>query len=484
METRKFVDNPVNGAEERLKQLGYKQELQRGLSTPMNVVMGLANVSPVMAAFTYALAAFATVGTATAGGTLLQCINVFCIGMILAELGSIYPVSGGLYSITSYVLPKPLVFLGVFNFMIQAFIYIPAIAMGVGQYMQILFPQLPQGTLACSVISALSLIAALLIGLNSIVTNSRVTVIFLVVQMIIVFVFLYICFAHPQRNLGEVLFHPQMLNADGTALEPANFASVLMGLGIMCAAIDGYGASLGFSEETKGSCKNVGKAVFATAFLTLFFVGLCDIISMVAAPDLLSFLQADSPLLYVINSYMGPIGTTMMNIGIIIASFGCNCVLISYMGRVLWTGGRDRLWPDKINNALMKVSGKSQVPYVALILIAVVDCILVFASDIVTMITFGGMSAALVYMLIAIGSIRHRIVEKDITRPIKMPLFPIPSILVICFLCVAIGSQTPQDLMIVGIIVAIAMLYYLLYYRPREKREAAEAAAKEGNTNE
>ena len=472
MERKKFVDNPVNGAEERLKSLGYKQELKRGLSVPQNVVMGLANVSPVMAAFTYALAAFAVVGTATAGGTLLQCINVLCIGLILGELGSIYPVSGGLYSITSYVLPKPLVFLGVFNFMIQAFIYIPAIAMGVGQYLQILFPQLPQSAFAASVISALSIIVALLIGLNSNVTNSRVTQVFLVLQLVVIVIFLYVCFANPQRGLTEAIFNPQVLSADGKSLEPATFGTVLMGMGIMCAAIDGYGASLGFSEETKGSCRNVGKAVFITALLTLLLVGACDIFSMVAAPDLREFLSADSPLLYVILSYLGPIGATIVNIGIIIASFGCNVVLINYMARVLWTGGRDRLWPDKINNALMKVSGKSQVPWVATLIIAIVDCALVFASDIVTMITFGGMSAAVVYLLIAIGSIRSRMVEKDLARPFKMPLFPIPSIVVICFLCVAIASQTPSDLMIVGLILAIAMLYYLAYYRPREKRES------------
>ncbi|MDO4393513.1 MAG: APC family permease [Bacillota bacterium] len=475
---KKFIDNPTNGAELRLIDLGYKQELQRGLSVPGNVIMGLANVSPVMAAFTYALAAFATVGTATAGGTLLQCINVLCIGLILGELGSIYPVSGGLYSITSYVLPKPLVFLGVFNFMIQAFIYIPAIAMGVGAYMQILFPQLPQGTLACSIISASSIILALLIGLNSIILNNRVTTVFLIVQLIIVFVFLYVCFANPARSLGDVVLNPQIIGASGE-LEPASMITILTGMGIMCAAIDGYGASLGFSEETKGSCKGVGKAVFCTALLTLLLVGACDVFSMVAAPDLKEFLTADSPLLYVIQSYMGPVWTTLLNVGIIIASFGCNIVLINYMARVLWTGGRDRLWPDAINRQLCKVSGKSQVPYVGLLVIAVVDCVLVFASDIVTMITFGGMSAAVVYLLIAIGSIRSRIVDKDITRPFKMPLFPIPSILVICFLCIAIGSQTPSDLMIVGIILVIAMLYYLLYYRPREKREAREGENKE-----
>lgn len=476
MEKKKFVDNPINGAEERLIDLGYKPELKRGLSVPQNIVMALSNVSPVMAAFTYALAAFAVVGTATAPAAILQGINVICIGLILGELGSLYPVSGGLYSITSYVLPKPLVFLGVFNFMIQAFIYIPAIAMGVGAYLQILFPQLPQGDVATSVISALSLIVALLIGLNSIVTNSRVAQVFLALQMIVIVIFLYIAFANPQRGLGELVFHPQALDENGM-LVPATFGMVLMGIGIMCAAIDGYGASLGFSEETKGSCRNVGKAVFLSATITAVIIVTVDVFSMVAAPDLKAFLSADSPLLYVTESYLGPIGADIINIGIIIASFGCNVVLINYMARVLWTGGRDRLWPDFINNALTKVSGKSQVPWVATLAIAVVDCALVFASDLVTMITFGGMSAAVVYLLIAIGSIRSRIKEKDIERPFKMPLFPLPSIIVIVFLCVAICSQTPTDLMIVGGIVVLAMLYYFAYYRPREIRENKEKEA-------
>lgn len=470
MEKKKFVDNPINGAEERLLDLGYKQELKRGLSVPQNIVMALANVSPVMAAFTYALAAFAVVGTATAPAAILQGINVICIGLILGELGSLYPVSGGLYSITSYVLPKPLVFLGVFNFMIQAFIYIPAIAMGVGAYLQILFPQLPQSALATSVISAIALLIALLIGLNSIVTNSRVTQVFLALQMIVIVIFLYIAFANPQRGLGELVMNPMALDENGV-LVPATFGMVLMGIGIMCAAIDGYGASLGFSEETKGSCRNVGKAVFLSAVITAVIIVVVDVMAMIAAPDITEFLSASSPLLYVTEAYLGPIGADIVNIGIIIASFGCMVVLINYMARVLWTGGRDRLWPDFINNALTKVSGKSQVPWVATIIIAVVNCVLVFASDLVTMITFGGMSAAVVYLLIAIGSIRSRIKEKDLERPFKMPLFPIPSIVVIVFLCVAIGSQTPQDLMIVGGIVVLAMLYYFAYYRPREIRE-------------
>lgn len=470
-----FVDSPEDGAQRRLEQLGYHQDLNRKLSVFGNVVMALSNVSPVMAAFVYALAAFATVGIATGPAAILQGVNVILIGMILGELGSMYPISGGLYSIINYVLPKPLVFIAVFTFMIQAFIYPPSIAMGVAQYLQILFPQLPQGALACSVISAITLIIALLIGLNSIVTSNRVAKIFLALQMVVIVVFLYICFANPQRSLGDVIFNAEMLNGNGSALTPVTFGSVLMGIGILCAAIDGYPASLGFSEETKGSCRNVGKAAFISAVTTAVLIVVVLLMAIVAAPDLFDFLSSSSPLLYTAEAYMGAAGATIINVGIIISSFGCLVVIINYMARVLYTGARDKIWPGKMNDALTKVSGKGMVPWVATILIAAVDCILVFASDIVSLITFGGMAAATVYLLIAIGSVNSRIKDKTATRPFKMPLFPLPSIIVIIFLVVAIASQTPTDLAIVGGLLVIALLYYFAYIRPRDKREAKEA---------
>jgi Amino acid transporters len=169
-----FVDSPVDGAQQRLEQLGYKQVLDRRLSVFGNVVMGLSNVAPVMAAFLYGLAAFSVAGTGAIGAAWMQGINVCLIGLILAEAGSIYPVSGGLYSLVKYMLPRPLAFVAVFTFMIQAFIYPPAISMGLGLYLQELFPALPQTEMATSVIAAIALILSLFIGLNNIVTSNRV----------------------------------------------------------------------------------------------------------------------------------------------------------------------------------------------------------------------------------------------------------------------------------------------------------------------
>lgn len=477
-----FVDSKEDGAQRRLNQLGYEQTLNRELSVFGNVVMALSNVSPVMAAFVYALAAFATVGAATGPAAILQGINVILIGLILGELASMYPISGGLYSIINYILPKPLVFMAVFTFMIQAFIYPPSIAMGVAQYLQILFPGLPQGALACSGISAAVFFIALIIGLNSIVLSNRVAKIFLALQMVVLVVFLYVCFANPQRSLGDVVFHSEMLDGNG-GLTPVTFGAVLMGIGILCACIDGYGASVGFSEETKGSCRDVGKAQFISATTTAVLIVVVLLAAMIAAPSILDFLNSGSPMLYTMEAYLGTKGAAIINIGIIISSFSCLVVIINYMARVLYTGARDRIWPGKMNDLLSKVSGKSKSPWAAMVLISAVDMILVFASDIVTLITFGGMAAAVVYLLIAAGSINSRIHDKISARPFKMPLFPLPSIIVIIFLIIALFSQTATDVAIVGGLLALSLIYYFAYIRPRDKREE-KAKVKEGMDNE
>ena len=472
-----FVDNPVDGAQKRLEELGYQQVLDRRLSVFGNVVMGLSNVAPVMAAFVYGLAAFSVAGTGSVGAAWMQGINACLIGLILAEAGSIYPVSGGMYSLVKYMLPRPLAFVAVFTFMIQAFIYPPAISMGVGTYMQILFPALPQGPLATSVIAAIAIILSLLIGLSNIATSNQVAKFFLAVQLVVIFVFLYICFANPVRPLDEVIFNPVALDSAGTGLVPITFMGMLLALGIMCATIDGYPASLGFSEETKGSCRNVGKAVLCTAWITVFLVVICMTMGVVAAPNLTAFLASPSPFLYIAEYHMGIWGSSLMNIGIIISSFSCQTIVITYMSRVIFTGARDRIWPEPVNVFLNRVS-KRQTPWAATTVVGIVCSIMVFSNTMVDLVTYGGMSAAIVYMLVAIGSINSRKRDPGITRPFRMPLFPLPPVLVIGFLAMAIASQETAHQMVVGTFVLVALVYYFGFIRPRDLKEEKENNAK------
>jgi hypothetical protein len=96
----------------------------------------------------------------------------------------------------------------------------------------------------------------------------------------------------------------------------------------------------------------------------------------------------------------------------------------------------------------------------------------------VDLVTYGGMSAAIVYMLVAIGSINSRRRDRNITRPFRMPLFPLPPVIVVCFLLIAIGSQETGNQIVVGTFVLVALVYYFGYIRPRDLREERERNAK------
>ena len=352
-------------AQKRLEELGYKQELNRTLSVVGNVTMTTANASPIMAIFVLALAPLATTGTATAAAAVFQGVLVILIGLILAELGSIYPVSGGTYSIIRYILPKPLAYMGIASFVLISLIFPPSTALGVATYVQILFPQLPQSALATSCIAAVCLVLAMMVGLSSIATGDKMTRVLMVMQGVVLVIILYAFILDPQRNVADVIFSPQVLNNSGTGLEAGSVSVVLAAIGMLFGVIGGYDAALGFSEETKGSCRNIAKAVIIACVVTVVCMVTPILLSMMAAPDLLEYLKAPSPLLYSVEAYLGGTIAKIVNLGILIASFNATVMLIVWQARILYTGARDRAFPDIIGKQLMKVSGKSHVPWVA-----------------------------------------------------------------------------------------------------------------------
>ena len=89
---------PTTGADaDRLRELGYEQELRRGLRGFDNVVVGFAAISPVVALY-----GVVVVGMAVAGGAWLWMLPVALAGQCLllavyAELASEFPVANGAY---------------------------------------------------------------------------------------------------------------------------------------------------------------------------------------------------------------------------------------------------------------------------------------------------------------------------------------------------------------------------------------------------
>ncbi|HEX6725668.1 MAG TPA: APC family permease [Gaiella sp.] len=88
---------PVDRDAERLQELGYRQELARGLNAFDNVALGVAAISPVVGLYAVVL-----VGTIVAGPAWVWVLPIALAGQCLllavyAELASEFPIAGGAY---------------------------------------------------------------------------------------------------------------------------------------------------------------------------------------------------------------------------------------------------------------------------------------------------------------------------------------------------------------------------------------------------
>src|SRR4051794_29639206 len=153
-------------AQGRLEELGYTQELRRRLKVWHVVGLAMADVSPTMAVLFLTAGGFFVGGTFALGANLILAVVVTLIALCLAELAAMYPVAGGMYSLVRYVLPGPVTWITMFNYLLQG-VFIPAsIAVGVATFLQDLIPGL--SALPTSLLALIALAVATAIALMTV----------------------------------------------------------------------------------------------------------------------------------------------------------------------------------------------------------------------------------------------------------------------------------------------------------------------------
>jgi len=104
-------------------------------------------------------------------------------------------------------------------------------------------------------------------------------------------------------------------------------------------------------------------------------------------------------------------------------------------------------------------------------LLGAVATALCFASDLVTTVTFTAVLIIVLYGLIAIAALVSRVRDKDTARPSRMPLWPLPPLLALAGVVIALTQQKPHDIWIVVILFGVAAVYYVAYlHRARHDR--------------
>lgn len=458
-------------SQERLSALGYSQQLKRTLSLKDNVGLTMAVVSPLMAVFILAISPMQVGGTASIISMMLFSVVAICNGLVLAELISEYPVSGGTYSCAKFTLPTYLSSIVGFTISVQSILITSSITMGIATYIQLMFPMLEMYNIGMRFLVVIILAISFLVCIRKIDTGKKVILVLLFLQLVIMGVFIIAGFANSSRSVMEVLTYSVML--DNNTLKEVGIKTILISIAPVFAVINGYDSSLGLAEETIGESRNVSKAVIISAVGAAVLITMTVLASTVAAPDIKSYLNAVSPFLYTAEAVMGPMGKLVMNVGVLVASIGALFSVITYYSRVLYAMGRDAFYIKPINEFLSKVSPKENTPFAATGLVIVISMIVASTASLKSTVTVDGVLVATVYMLTAIASIVNRFKNKNESRTFSMPFFPLPPLIVIVTALLVIGVQaTALKLGLLALVVVGMGLGYRQHKKYESKRNS------------
>jgi amino acid transporter len=447
------VESPASS---RLEELGYAQQLKRRLHVGHVVGLAMADVSPTMAVVFLTGGVFVIGGTFAVGANLLLAVAVMLIALCLAELASMYPIAGGMYSLVRHILPAPITWITMFNYLIQGIVIPASIALGVAGFMKDLIPGIG---LDDQVFALILLAAATAIGLTKVEIGAWVTIIMVVVELVVLGIITVAALTHPQQNLSDVVFHPVTLN--GTQLSAITFGLILATMAPAFNVINGYDASLGFAEEMVGGERAVAKAVVIAAALACVLIIVPLTAAVIAAPDIKAFLSDDAPVLYSVNAALGSGAKSIVDLGASVALFNAMLSLLMYFGRGVYTTGRDGVWPRPVSRVLGSLN-RFRAPAAGVLALAVPAAVLIFMSALDFLIIFAGTVIAAVYFCIGIAAFVSRITQADVRRPYRMPLWPLPPLVVVAFTGLALVKQEGKYLVAEGILAGAALVLWAL----------------------
>src|SRR3954464_15806608 len=374
---------PVPTDEERLAEMGYKQELSRSWSGFQNFAISFTIISVLAGCFTTYYQGWNNGGpVAISWGWPIISAFILIISFCMAELASSYPTAGGIYYWSAKLGgPGWGWFTGWFNLLGQIAIT-AGIDYGAATFtdalLQLLWPGTFKGT-AHEVIYVYAVILALhalmnIFSVRLVALLNDVSVWWHVLGVLIIVGFLAFKPDHHQ-SVGTVF--SKTINNSG--FSPGWMWFVLL-LGLLQAqyTYTGYDASAHMSEETKGASKAAARGVVMSIVVSAIFG---YILALAVTFAIQSFDRTTGAGIFAVKQvFVDSLGTTAAKVVLFItvgAQFYCGMSSITSASRMMYAFSRDRAVP---RHQLWRRLNRERVPYMAAIAIATLAFLCAFPA--------------------------------------------------------------------------------------------------------
>lgn len=382
-----------------LEKFGYKQELNRALGLFSSFGVQFTSISVGSVLFTTIIVGFGFFGPASfwpfiIGGAL----QVFGVGLAVAQLVSAYPLSGGVYQIISRLAPKQqwLAWQGGWWLIIAHTVAVGALAVSMVPFIANWFgiAELSTGQTTLWAIGIIVLITLVNIaGVKAAALLNNVGVI--AEAAIIIMVIVALVFAKYDRAPASVFF-----DTAGTTADRPVWVAFLFGMILPAYAISSFDATGNAAEETRNASRNAawGTVLANTAAViggAVFFYLLVR-----AIPNVDEVMASATPVRLILDSTVGQTLTTVFEAVAIVALAACIAMLQLTAVRVMWSQARDRQMPAA--KWLHKLNG-NRIPINATLVVTLISILVCMWSSLLSVLSaMTALAWALAYGVVVI----------------------------------------------------------------------------------
>ncbi|WP_228372724.1 APC family permease [Demequina maris] len=440
----------------------YSQQLSRSLTIKENILITLSSVTPASSVFIIVPALIMGLAGASVASMLIGAVIALFVGWCYAELSSRFPITGGEYTWAARLLGRGYGFGVFFLSLVAGILIIAVIASGVAPYLAVVWPGFDTPLTTVLVVVITTAISALTIS-----TNAWVTGVCLALEVLALIVLAFLGFTHVSRG-ADTFVMPQTLGADG-GLEVVTWGVLFSLVPVALFAFNGYGGAVYYAEETKGASKTIGRAIMVSLGVTV----IAEVVPLAAvilgASDLETLVASEDPMTWFLLDRGGETVTLLVSLGIAIAIFNAVIAIQIQIARLIFASARDRSWPNAVDRVLGSINPRTKTPVVATVLVGVLSIAAGFLPFDWLLIATGA-STIFVYATVALAALRLRRVAAGRDGGYRMPLFPLPPLIVLGIMAyvtyqTVVSDITPLFVSIGAILLGV--IWYVAFIHPR-----------------
>lgn len=445
--------------------------LDPGALRPWNVVaIALSAISPTTSVFLVYGSGLEASGRGVVWAFAIAGVIALAMACCYAEVGSVFPSAGGAYAIVRGALGPVAGGTTAVLFMVLGLVSTASILVAAATYVAALVPGgLSTGAVGAVAFGFMVLVTALSVGRIS--PASWVAAAMLALEIAVVVVFTVMAFADPAPVTTTAGPGSPVAGGgpDGGVL---TVAALLAGVAPALFAFNGYDWPLYFAEETPPARRRaLPRAVLLSAAVAVVLEVAAVVAATGAIGDLGATAAEDSPLAAVARTVMGPVGSAVLLVGVVVAMVDTGLAANLGYARVYYAAARDGMLPGPAGRFLGRLSPRSRVPVPAFAVLLVGNGLLCLLSSLDELITFTSVVIVVVYLLVATSALVTRVRRRRSGDPaapdagFRMPLWPVPPVIAIVGAVLALVEQSAVDLVVALGLAALALVGFLLARR-------------------